>query len=208
MTPKSLLRAEVSRSSIEEFTSGGFRVVVDDPATGAGPPIGDHELAASSIDPAEVTRVVLCSGKIAFDAMRWREKHREDRPDNEADTAVVRVEQLYPWPEEALADVLGPLPGCHRTRLAPGRAREHGGLAVRARPPPPTGEGPLRAAAREQARVGEPGDRERCAAQLGARGLDGARTQLSSTSYLLSRLLSRSYKSSSQSVIKGKRIHY
>ena len=37
MTPKSLLRAEVSRSQIEEFTTGGFRVVVDDPATGVGP---------------------------------------------------------------------------------------------------------------------------------------------------------------------------
>jgi 2-oxoglutarate decarboxylase len=109
MTPKSLLRAEVSRSSIEELTTGGFRVVVDDPATGAGPAIGDHELAASSIDPERVARIVLCSGKIGFDAMRWREKHREATGQTSA-LAVVRVEQLYPWPEEAIADVLDRYP--------------------------------------------------------------------------------------------------
>jgi multifunctional 2-oxoglutarate metabolism enzyme len=109
MTPKSLLRAEVSRSSIEDLTSGGFRVVVDDPATGSGPPIGDHQLAAFSIDPAEVERVVLCSGKVAFDAMRWREKYgassRLTSP-----IPVVRVEQLYPWPEVALGEVLDRYP--------------------------------------------------------------------------------------------------
>jgi 2-oxoglutarate dehydrogenase E1 component len=109
MTPKSLLRAEVSRSSIEELTTGGFRVVVDDPATGSGPAIGDHELAASSIEPAQVTRIVLCSGKIGFDAMRWREKHREATGQGTA-LSVVRVEQLYPWPEEAIAEVLDRYP--------------------------------------------------------------------------------------------------
>jgi multifunctional 2-oxoglutarate metabolism enzyme len=112
MTPKSLLRAEVSRSRVEEFTVGGFRVVVDDPASGAGPPIGDAQLSANSFDPSQVARVVLCSGKIAFDAMRWRDNRRDvtattgqGRP-----IAVVRVEQLYPWPEEALTEVLARYP--------------------------------------------------------------------------------------------------
>jgi multifunctional 2-oxoglutarate metabolism enzyme len=83
-TPKSILRARTSRSKVEEFVSGSFQEVLDDPAVD---------------DPSSVRRVVLCSGKVAYDAMAARDEAK-------APVAIVRVEQLYPWPEQQIADVL------------------------------------------------------------------------------------------------------
>jgi len=83
-TPKSLLRAKVSRSKIEEFTEGSFQEVIDDPRVA---------------DPSSVKRIVLASGKIAYDALEARDKIG-------APVAVARVEQLFPWPFEAVAKVL------------------------------------------------------------------------------------------------------
>ena len=80
-TPKSLLRAKQARSSVEALVDGRFREVLDDPGVG---------------DPAAVRRVVLCSGKVAYDAMARRTDS----------SAVARVEQLYPWPEEQVADAI------------------------------------------------------------------------------------------------------
>jgi len=111
-TPKSLLRARQSRSNLDELTVGSFAEVVDDPsAAGEGP---------RPIDAAAVRRVLLCSGKVAFDAMARRDAllgGNESLPDaglDPASVAVVRVEQLYPWPEEALAAVLGRYPGAEQ----------------------------------------------------------------------------------------------
>jgi 2-oxoglutarate dehydrogenase E1 component len=87
-TPKSLLRARQARSAIESFTSGSFEELLDDPLYADG-----------GADPATVERVVLASGKVAFDAMAKRDEVK-------APVAVVRVEQLYPWPDGAIADVL------------------------------------------------------------------------------------------------------
>ena len=89
-TPKSLLRAAQARSPIADFTSGTFAEVLDDPA------------AAEGRDPAGIRRVVLCTGKIAFDALG----RRDGLGGSADDVAVVRVEQLYPWPAESLARVL------------------------------------------------------------------------------------------------------
>ncbi|HEX4979298.1 MAG TPA: 2-oxoglutarate dehydrogenase E1 component, partial [Acidimicrobiales bacterium] len=86
LTTKSGLRAAWSRSPLEEFTSGTFRLLVDDPHVGPG-------------DAAEVRRVLLCTGKVAFDAMKARDERS-------APVAVVRVEQVYPWPEEQIAALL------------------------------------------------------------------------------------------------------
>src|SRR5207302_4228583 len=83
-TPKSLLRARASRSKVEDLTSGSFEEVLDDPHVS---------------DPESVRRVALCSGKIAFDAMARRDELK-------APVAIVRVEQLYPWPEGQIADLL------------------------------------------------------------------------------------------------------
>jgi 2-oxoglutarate decarboxylase len=78
-TPKSLLRARQARSPVAGFGPGSaFREVLDDPGVA---------------DPAAVRRVVLASGKVAYDAMARRDQ--DGLP-----VAVVRVEQLYPWPEE------------------------------------------------------------------------------------------------------------
>ncbi len=94
MTPKSLLAARQSRSSIGELASGSWRPVLDDPGR-------------AGIDPAAVTRLICCSGKIAFDAVARRTAGGEDV---RAAVAVVRVEQLYPWPEAELEAVLAAYP--------------------------------------------------------------------------------------------------
>jgi 2-oxoglutarate dehydrogenase E1 component len=83
MTPKSLLRAKDATSPLTEFTKGEFRTV-----------IGDHEAAAVG---EKVKRVVVCSGKVAYDLVRKREEKKA------SDVAIVRVEQLYPFPHKAFA---------------------------------------------------------------------------------------------------------
>jgi 2-oxoglutarate dehydrogenase E1 component len=113
-TPKSLLRARQARSPIGELAGGRFAEVVDDPAT-----TGRLGAAAShEVEPSVVRRIVLCSGKGAFEVMARRDQLRGgdatsvggDRVvapgADPAAVAIVRVEQLYPWPEEALQAVL------------------------------------------------------------------------------------------------------
>ena len=93
-TPKSLLRARQARSPVSAFTSGSFDEVVDDPSM------------SDTLDPSKVTRVVLSSGKVAFDAIGRRDELAEAG----AHVAVVRVEQLYPWPKDGLEAVLAHYP--------------------------------------------------------------------------------------------------
>ncbi len=90
-TPKSLLRARQARSPIGAFTSGSFAEVLDDPAT-----------ADEGFDAAAVERVVLCSGKVAYDALA----RRDELGHAGRGVVVVRVEQLYPWPKATIKDVL------------------------------------------------------------------------------------------------------
>ncbi|MDP4289221.1 MAG: hypothetical protein Q8922_14980, partial [Bacteroidota bacterium] len=87
MTPKSLLRLPAAGSTIDDFTTGGFLPVIDD----AG--LKDH---------TEVKRVVVCSGKVYYDLL-------EARGDNET-VALVRLEQLYPIPGEALQRIVEDYP--------------------------------------------------------------------------------------------------
>ena len=86
--PKSGLRAKWSRSRIEELTTGSFVDVLDDP---------------SVTDPSRIRRVVLCGGKIAHEAIARRDALLAGG-DGVApgEIAIVRVEQLYPWPQESL----------------------------------------------------------------------------------------------------------
>ena len=85
MTPKSLLRLVSSMSPLSDFTSGTFRRVLPD--------VGDRPATG-------VRKVLLCSGKVYYDlAKRRDELHRQD-------VAIVRVEQLYPLPDEELKAVL------------------------------------------------------------------------------------------------------
>ena len=80
-SPKSLLRLPAAASPLEELTSAGFRVVLDDP-----------EVASRE----SIERVLFCSGKVYYDLRAEREKRHDAR------TAIVRVEQLYPFPSERL----------------------------------------------------------------------------------------------------------
>jgi 2-oxoglutarate dehydrogenase E1 component len=86
MTPKSLLRHKAAISGVEEFVSGQFHEVIDDPA----------------IDVERVRRVVLCAGKVYYDLLARREQSGRAR-----EVALVRLEQFYPWPAETLRAALG-----------------------------------------------------------------------------------------------------
>ncbi|MFF4116624.1 multifunctional oxoglutarate decarboxylase/oxoglutarate dehydrogenase thiamine pyrophosphate-binding subunit/dihydrolipoyllysine-residue succinyltransferase subunit [Streptomyces sp. NPDC001714] len=94
LTPKSMLRSKAAVSALAEFTRGGFRPV----------------LPADTTDPARVTRVLLCSGKVFYDL----DSHRHAA--GSADTAIVRVERLYPFPDEELAAELARFPAAADVR--------------------------------------------------------------------------------------------
>jgi 2-oxoglutarate dehydrogenase E1 component len=84
-TPKSGLRAKSSRSPVEDLTHGSFEEVLDDPGVA---------------DPDAVSRVIFATGKVAIEAMAYRDSIEATA------ASVVRVEQLYPWPFAAVAHVL------------------------------------------------------------------------------------------------------
>jgi 2-oxoglutarate dehydrogenase complex dehydrogenase (E1) component-like enzyme len=88
-TPKSMLRLRTATSMPDDFTSGRWQPVVPDP---------------TSPDPDVVTRVRLCSGKVYYDLVKQREKLQA------YDTALVRVEQLYPLPIQQIRDALATYP--------------------------------------------------------------------------------------------------
>ena len=93
-SPKQGLRMKQTRSSVDELTTGSFREVLDDP--------GD-------IDAAAVTRIVFCSGKVAWDAI-------DARDERNAAVAVVRIEQLYPLPTAQMLDILRKYPNAKELR--------------------------------------------------------------------------------------------
>lgn len=86
MSPKSLLRHKDAVSSLEELANGSFQTVLPE--------------ADNSIDPKKVTRVVLCSGKVYYDLTEKRAKESADH------VAIIRIEQLYPFPEDRLYEIL------------------------------------------------------------------------------------------------------
>ncbi len=81
MSPKSLLRHKLAVSSLDELANGQFQTVIAD---------------TTAADAAKVKRVVLCSGKVYYDLLEDVTKRGQD------DVALVRVEQLYPFPREAV----------------------------------------------------------------------------------------------------------
>ncbi|MBE0647632.1 MAG: 2-oxoglutarate dehydrogenase E1 component [Bacteroidales bacterium] len=83
-TPKSLLRHPRCVSTIEDLASGGFREVIDD----------------SGVDPKKVTKLVFCSGKIYYDILQKREEIGKE------DIALIRIEQIYPFPYEQIREIL------------------------------------------------------------------------------------------------------
>ena len=84
-TPKSLLRNKDATSPVSEFTKGGFLTVIPD----------SSEAVAKKAD--KVKRLVVCSGKVYYDLVKKREEKGSD------DVAIIRIEQLYPFPHKAFA---------------------------------------------------------------------------------------------------------
>ena len=89
-TPKSLLRNKDAGSPLSELVKGSFQTV-----------IGEVD---SSIDPKKVKRVLACSGKVYYDLVNARKERAAN------DTAIIRIEQLYPFPHKAFAAELKNFP--------------------------------------------------------------------------------------------------
>lgn len=85
MSPKSLLRHPLAVSSLEELATGVYHNVIDE---------------IDDIDPNNVERVVFCSGKVFYELLEQRRKNEQ------TNVAIIRIEQLYPFPEQELQKVL------------------------------------------------------------------------------------------------------
>ncbi|MBO1336151.1 multifunctional oxoglutarate decarboxylase/oxoglutarate dehydrogenase thiamine pyrophosphate-binding subunit/dihydrolipoyllysine-residue succinyltransferase subunit [Streptomyces sp. VRA16 Mangrove soil] len=91
-TPKSMLRLKAAASKVEEFTTGGFRPVIGD----------------DSVDPAAVRKVVFVAGKLYYDLEAERKKS------GNTDTAIIRVERLYPLPGAELQAEIAKFPNAQK----------------------------------------------------------------------------------------------
>ncbi|CAM3448274.1 2-oxoglutarate dehydrogenase E1 component [Halomonas lysinitropha] len=85
MTPKSLLRHKSAISSLEELANGRFQMVLPD---------------QGKLEAGKVERIILCAGKVYYDLANWREENTRE------DTAILRIEQLYPFPKEELLEAI------------------------------------------------------------------------------------------------------
>ena len=105
MTPKSLLRHRVAVSDREALADDGFQILIDE---------------IDPIEPQQITRIVLCTGKVFFDLI---EKRREQQLDH---VAIVRVEQLYPFPEAEIRAVIKRYPKANEVCWAQEEPRNQG----------------------------------------------------------------------------------
>ena len=92
MSPKSLLRHPEVISPISDFSKGGFKEVLDD----------DYA------DTKQVKRILFCSGKIYFDLFHEQQKAKRK------DVAIVRIEQLFPFPEKQISDIRKKYKNCEK----------------------------------------------------------------------------------------------
>jgi 2-oxoglutarate dehydrogenase E1 component len=83
-TPKSLLRHPDVRSSKEEFINGTFKEIIDD----------------NSENKSSVEKIILTSGKVYYDLLKYR------KDNNINNTAIIRLEQYYPYPQKELTEIL------------------------------------------------------------------------------------------------------
>ena len=95
MSPKSLLRHKRAVSAVADFTHGAFHTVIDD---------------AALADPKAARRVLLCAGKFFYTLLEARAQRGVE------DAALVRVEQLYPFPRAELIEILGRYPNARDVR--------------------------------------------------------------------------------------------
>jgi 2-oxoglutarate dehydrogenase E1 component len=106
MTPKSLLRHPLSVSRLEELSTGGFHTIIDE---------------IDDLKPAEVTRLVFCSGKVYFDLLKARHEAKMTT------AAVIRIEQLYPFPSDEYEAVLRKYPNAREVVWCQEEPQNQGG---------------------------------------------------------------------------------
>ncbi|HGO5290425.1 TPA: 2-oxoglutarate dehydrogenase E1 component [Photobacterium damselae subsp. damselae] len=87
MSPKSLLRHPLCISTMDELANGTFQAAIDE---------------VDTLDPTQVKRIVFCSGKVYYDLLEQRRKNEQ------TDVAIIRIEQLYPFPLELVRELLTP----------------------------------------------------------------------------------------------------
>jgi len=85
ITPKSLLRHKDAISTLDDLSAGSFQTVIPE---------------ADEMDNRKVARVIMCSGKVYYELLDFR------RTNDMSDTAIIRIEQLYPFPADDLEEVL------------------------------------------------------------------------------------------------------
>ena len=102
MSPKSLLRHKLAVSPLTDFTEGTFRTVIGDVAVHGAPEAGVQ------VEPSRVRRVLLCSGRIYYALLAGRRERGEDT------VAIVRVEQLYPFPAKELEAIFAAYPNAQQ----------------------------------------------------------------------------------------------
>ena len=93
MAPKSLLRAPTAKSKAADFESGKFHLILDD-----------------RVRDTDATKLLFCSGKVAYDLMAFRDEHRIEG------SAIIRFEQLYPFPSDDLQEILRRYPAAKDIR--------------------------------------------------------------------------------------------
>ncbi len=108
MSPKSLLRNHLSVSTLEDLSHGAFELVIDE---------------IDSIDPAKVTRLLACSGKIYFELLEARRGNQIE------DVAILRIEQLYPFPREELKRTIDRYPKVREVVWVQEEPRNQGAIA-------------------------------------------------------------------------------
>ena len=114
MTPKGLLRLKESLSSLADLTDVAFQPIIDDP---------------DSADWREdISRLVLCSGRLYYDLQRHAERASAD------EVAIARIEQLYPFPTAELTELLAGYTGLKEIVWAQEEPAQHGRLALGAPP--------------------------------------------------------------------------
>jgi len=92
MTPKNILRDPVASSELQEFVDGSFNYVLDE---------------VEDIKPAEVKKIIFCAGKVYYEIAKAR------RENNIKNTAIVRIEQLYPFPHDEVKKVISKYSGAN-----------------------------------------------------------------------------------------------
>ncbi len=85
LTPKSILRHKLATSALKDLTQGQFQLIIPE---------------IDAIKPADVQRVIFCSGKVYYDLLDQR------RTKNLANMAIIRIEQLYPYPKTEITQIL------------------------------------------------------------------------------------------------------